>query len=116
MARQLIFFNRPLCVCLRRSGDPNSGYPTSPEWEALDIESAMGILLDEGAFGTSPELQKHIGGFVCSVSVLCLGFVDVSSAQHEDKLRGNQSCNQSPWRPCALLQALCCRHGACTSR
>ena len=22
----------------------------------------MGILLDEGAFGTSPELQKHIGG------------------------------------------------------
>lgn len=43
------------------SGDPNSGYDADPGWKQLDLESAMGILLEEGAFGTSPELHSNIG-------------------------------------------------------
>lgn len=43
------------------SGDPNSGYPADPSWKQLTLDEAMGLLLKEGAFGTSPELAKHIG-------------------------------------------------------
>lgn len=42
-------------------GDPNSEYPTSPDWEGMTLDEAIGLLLEEGAFGSSPHLAQHIG-------------------------------------------------------
>ena len=55
--------------CARR-GDPNSETPSKPGWERLTVNEAMGLLLEEGAFGSSPELASHIGAGTDSVHLL----------------------------------------------
>lgn len=42
-------------------GDPNSEDPAAAGWKQLTVNEAMGLLLEEGAFGTSPDLARHLG-------------------------------------------------------
>jgi len=35
----------------------------------MSLDEAMGLLLEEGAFGTSPELSANIGGISESLAV-----------------------------------------------
>lgn len=46
--------------------DPTADTRADPAWQQLSLDEAMGLLLKEGAFGSSPDLRKHIGeGFGC---------------------------------------------------
>jgi hypothetical protein len=44
-----------------RRADPTADTRADPAWQQLSLDEAMGLLLKEGAFGSSPDLRKHIG-------------------------------------------------------
>lgn len=69
------------------SGDPTSGYPANPAWQQMSMDEAMGILLEEGAFGTSPELSSNIGAHTHKLQMPLWGGVTRRSWRHLQQSR-----------------------------